>query len=168
MPQDLEMQRIVHPDDLRMAARDQQAEERELRATVVAALHLDEMGKDMSLQVIDFDDRLARGDSQSLGERGPHQQRAQQAGAARKGDGIDLVHRHFGPAERLRNDRQDILLVRPGSQFGNHTSILAVDLLGGHHVGEEVFVAQDGGRGVVAGRFDSEDNDCHRLKFAQK
>ena len=159
MAQNLEMKRTVHPHDLGVAARYEQAQERELGAAVVTPFHLHEMRQDMSLQVIDFDDRLGRGDGQTLGKRGPDQQRTQQAGSPRESNRIDIRQRHASLFQRLRHDRQDVLLVRPGRQFGDHTAIAPVDLLGGHHVGEEIFVAQHGGGSIVAGRFYTENKD---------
>ena len=134
-----------------MSARNKQTKEGELRTTVLPSLHFHEMREDMSLQMVHFDDRLARSGSQALGERRTDQERSQQAGAAGKSDGIHLVERHIGLTERFRNDRQDVLLVGTGSQFGDYAAITAVDLLGGHHVGEQIFVAQDGCGRVVAG-----------------
>ena len=127
--QDLEMQRVVHPYDLRVTARHKQAEERELRAAVVTAFHFHEVGENMPLQVVDLDDGFVGSDSQAFGERSTDQQRAQQARTARKGDGIDIGQRHAGLFQCFGHDRQDVLLVGPGCQFGNDAAIAPMDIL---------------------------------------
>ncbi len=155
MSQDLEVQRVIDPDDLGVAAGYEQAQEREVGTAVVPALDLYEMRKDMSLQMIDFDDGLVRGKGQSLGERGSDQERAEQARAARKGDGIHRVHVDAGHPQSFGNHWQDVLLVGAGSQFRNDAAIAPVNLLRSHHVGQQICVAKDGRRGVVTRRFDA-------------
>ena len=113
------------------------------------------MRQDMSLQVIDFDDGLFCGQCQTLGERGAHQQRAEQARSARKGDGIHVGHRDARHFQGFGDHRQDVLLVGAGGQLRDHAAIAAVHFLRSHHIGQQKGVAKDGRGGVVAGGFDA-------------
>ena len=86
----LHIERRIHAYDLRMPAADQQAEEREAGMGQFAVGQVDEVREDMPLQVVDLDHRDVVRHREPLGERYPDEQRTQQPGAAREGDGIDL------------------------------------------------------------------------------
>jgi len=92
---------------------------------------VDEMREDVSLQVIDLDHRDVAGDRQPLGERHAHEQRSDQSGAAREGDGVQLVGRDAGLPERRIHHGDDILLVGPRGQLGDHAAVLDVHGLRG-------------------------------------
>ena len=60
---------------------------------------VDEVREDMPLQVVDLDHRDVVRHREPLGERYPDEQRTQQPGAAREGDGIDLPDGEPGLSE---------------------------------------------------------------------
>ena len=68
LAEDFILQRAVDLDDLRIASRYEKTQIRELRLAVVRAFLLYEVGKYMSLKMIDFHKRLAERHGQSLGE----------------------------------------------------------------------------------------------------
>ena len=109
---DLHLQRRVHAYDLRVASADQQRQEREIGVGQPAVGQVDEVGEDVPLQVVDFDQRDVAGDGESLGEGDAHEQRSHQTRAAREGDGVDLRRRDARFAERRVDHRHDVLLVR--------------------------------------------------------
>ena len=123
----LHLERGVHPDNLRVSAADEQAEEREVGVGQLAVRQVEEVRKDVALEVVDLHHRDVVGDGEPLGERNAHEQRTQQAGAAREGDGIELVGRDAGLLERRIHHRNDVLLVGARGQLGNHASVLDVN-----------------------------------------
>ena len=102
----LHLERGVHPDNLRVSAADEQAEEREVGVGQLAVRQVEEVRKDVALEVVDLHHR---------------------AGAAREGDGIELVGRDAGLLERRIHHRNDVLLVGARGQLGNHASVLDVN-----------------------------------------
>ena len=100
--------------------------------------------------MIDLDQRNVACNGQSLGERGADQQRTEQTGTARKGYGIDFVGCYTGLFERGVDGRDDILLMRPRSEFGNDAAVLFVYRLRGYDTRQQSGVAQYGCRCVVA------------------
>ena len=152
---------VVYAHDLRVAARNEQAEEGKLRLPVLRAGHLHEVRKDMPLQVVDLDDGFTGSHRKPFGEGGSHQQRAQQARAAGESQRIHLLHPDTRLIQRLRYHRHDILLVRTRREFRHDAAVTAMHLLRGHLVGEQVFVADDGSGGVVTGGFNSENGQAH-------
>lgn len=149
------MQRTVHPHYLGVTARDQQSQERELRTAVLLALLPDEMREDMPLQMVDIHQRLVYGQRKSLGERHPHEQRAQEAGAAGISYRIYLLRSHPGLVQGLADHRHYILLMGAGCQFGHHPAVSAVHLLRGHHIGQQGLTPQHRCRRIVTRRFNS-------------
>ena len=142
---------------------EQQAEERESGVRQRAVLKVDEMRKYVSLKVIDLDHRDVVRDGKPLGERHAHQQRTQQSGAAREGDGVDLFGRQSGLLERRVHHGNDVLLVRPRSQFGDHAAVFDVDGLRGDDVRQQHVVAYHGGGCVVARGFDAQNSNIHAV-----
>ena len=63
----------VHPYDLRVSARHQQADKRECRLAVFFAFHSDKMGHHIRLQMIYIDQRYIERRGKTLGKRGPDQ-----------------------------------------------------------------------------------------------
>ena len=74
MPDDGHIGGRAYEDNLRIATRDEQAEEGELRAGVLLTILFDEVGKHMGVQVIDLDHRDAEGEGESLGEVRPDEE----------------------------------------------------------------------------------------------
>ena len=99
------------------------------------------------------------GHGQPLGERHPHQQRPQQAGTPRKGNGIHIVGRQTGILEGGIDHGNDVLLMGPRSQFGNHAAVLHVYGLRSDDIGEHSRAAQYGSRRVVTRGFDTQNDD---------
>ena len=164
LPQDFVLQGAVHLDDLRVAAGDQQAQVREGRLVHGLVRLPDEIRQDMALQVVHHHHRDVQRQGQRLGEGRAHQEGAQQARAAGEGDGGEVLRTHARLPQRLGDDRDDVLLVGAGRQFRHHAAEVLMDLLRGDDIGQQDAVAQDGRRGVVAGRFDAEDDVRHRLQ----
>ena len=160
---DLHFEGRIHAHDLRVAAAHEQAEERESGVRQRAVLKVDEMRKYVSLKVIDLDHRDVVRDGKPLGERHAHQQRTQQSGAAREGDGVDLFGRQSGLLERRVHHGNDVLLVRPRSQFGDHAAVFDVDGLRGDDVRQQHVVAYHGGGCVVARGFDAQNSNIHAV-----
>ena len=111
---DLHVERTVHFYDLGMSSADQQAEERKVGVRKLSVGQVQKVGEDVPLQMIDLHQRNVVGDRESFGERYAHQERSQQAGAARESDRVDLVDRHAGLFQGRIDYRDDILLVGPG------------------------------------------------------
>ena len=72
-----------------------------------------EMRKDVSLEMVDLDQRLAGRKSQSLGKRHSDQQGAQQSGSTRECDGIDIFHSDSRLFQGLVHNRHYVLLMCP-------------------------------------------------------
>ena len=158
---DLHIERRIHAYDLRMPAADQQAEEREAGMGQFAVGQVDEVREDMPLQVVDLDHRDVVRHREPLGERYPDEQRTQQPGAAREGDGVYLRDGKPGLSECRVDHRDDVLLVCPRSQFGDHAAVFYVHGLGGDHVRQQQVVADHGSRRIVARGFDAENCNIH-------
>ena len=123
---DLHVERGVHAHDLRMPAADEQAQEREVGVGQRTVREVDEVGEDVPLEVVDLDHRDVAGDGEALGERHAHEQRPDESGAAREGDGVDVGGREPGVAQGGIHHGNDVLLVGAGSQFGNHAAVFDV------------------------------------------
>ena len=158
---DLHPEGRVHTHDLRVPAADEQAEEREIGVRELPVGEVYEVREDMPLEVVDLDHRDVPGDRESLRERDADEERPHQSGAAGEGDGVDVVDRDSCLLERRVDHGDDVLLVGPGGQFGDDSSVFDVHGLGGDDVRQQDVVAQHGGGGVVAGGFDSENCDIH-------
>ena len=78
-----------------------------------------------------------------------------------EGDGIDLPDGEPGLSECRVDHRDEVLLVRPRSQFGDHAAVFYVHGLGGDHVRQQQVVADHGSRRIVARGFDAENCNIH-------
>ena len=136
-----------------MSSADQQAEERKVGVRKLSVGQVQKVGEDVPLQMIDLHQRNVVGDRESFGERYAHQKRSQQTGAAREGDGVDLVDGDAGLFQSCIDHRNDVLLMGSGGQFRNDTAVFLVHGLRSDYVRQECPVADDCGRSVVAGRF---------------
>ena len=158
---DLHFERGVHAHDLRVAAAHQETQERKVRMGQRAVPKVDEVREDVPLKVVDFDHRDVAGDRKPLGERHAHEQRSDQPRAAREGDGVDPVGGDARLLERRVHDGDDVLLVGPRGQFGDHAAVFDVNRLRGDDVRQQDVVAEHGGRGVVTRGFDAENCNIH-------
>ena len=111
---------------------------------------VDEVRKDMPLQVIDLHHGYVFCDGQAFGEGCADQQRTQKPGAAGVCDGIDIVRRNAGVAECRIHYGNDVLLVGARGQFGYYASVFYVNGLRGDYIGKQHSAAQYGCRSVVA------------------
>ena len=98
---------------------------------------------------------------QSLGERfgvgDADEQCADQAGALRDADGVDVLEREVGFAESFADYRDDLPEMFARSEFRHDAAVLAVNIdLRSDNAGENfAAVGHDGGSRFVAGRFDA-------------
>ena len=138
----------VDLDNLAVAATDEQAQVGELRHRSLGVF-LNEVGQHMAVQVVDIHQRYVERQSEPLGKRGADVERARQARAAREGDGVDVLAADARLADGLAHNGDNVLLVGPGCQFGDHATIGLMDLLAGNDITQQHGVAQHGSRRVV-------------------
>ena len=162
LTQDFVLERAVDLDDLRIAAGNQQAQVGESGLVNRLVRLPDEIRQDMALQMVHHHHGDIQRQGQRLGEGRAHQEGAQQARAAGEGNGGEVRRRDARLPQRLGDDRDDVLLVGAGRQLRHHAAEVLVDLLRSDDIRQQDAVAEDGRRGVVAGRFDAEDNVRHR------
>lgn len=107
--------------DLRVPARDRQAQERKARRR-----RREEVRQDVRLHVVDVDERDAEAERKTLGKTGPDQQGAQQARPACEGHGLQRPLIDLRLRERGRDHAQDLLLVQARGQFRHDAAVLGV------------------------------------------
>ena len=90
------------------------------------------------------------GDGETLGERGADEQRPQQTRSAGEGDGTQFGLVDTGPFDGFGDNRHNVLLMGPRSQFGHYASVCFMDGLTGYHVGKHHPIADDSCRRIVA------------------
>ena len=97
---------------------------------------------------------------QGLGGREPDEQRADQAGALRHGDRVDIGERRARLAERGLDDGHDELEVAPRGDLGHDAAEarVQVGLRRADAPRDAAVAAHDGRAGVVAGGLDREDH----------
>ena len=122
---------------------------------------VEEVRKDMSLQMVDLDHRDVVRQGESFGEGHAHEQRTEQSRTACEGDGIQFVGGDAGLLERRVDHRDDVLLVCTRGQFGDHPAVFHMHGLRGDDVRQQRRVADDGRRRIVARRLDAEDGYIH-------
>ena len=95
-------------------------------------------GEQMSLQMVDADQRQAGGRGERLRHLHPDQQRADQPRAAGHGDAGQIAQLAAGATERFVRHRQRALQVVARGELRHHAPILRVEGgLGVHHVRED-------------------------------
>lgn len=165
LSQDFEIIVCVDTYDLRVAAADEQTEEGVGGIVVYFVGCVDEVGENMSVQVVDFDEGDAECGSQALGKAHADEKAAHQTGAEGDGHGGEIALLYAGLFQRGVYHRDDVLLVGAAGQFGYHAAILFVYGLRSGDIAEEDTIAHHGSRSVVATRFDGEQDDglilCH-------
>jgi hypothetical protein len=118
---------ILGDQELAVPARDEKQQER--KGDIVG-----EPGRQrMAFEVVDRDQRLARDRRHGLGRRQPDHDAADQAGARRRGDGIEVREVEPRLAQRLFDQEVDGLDMRARSDFGNDAAIGAMTVELGQH-----------------------------------
>jgi hypothetical protein len=157
LPKDSHAVRRIYTGNLGVSAGNKEAKVRKSGRSMGNTGLPDEVSEDVRLQVIYGYEGAAQGEGQPLGEGCADEEGSHQSGAESDGNGKEVGAADGGLPEGFGNNGEDILLVRTGGQFGDDAAVSAVYVLGGGYVGEEEVVAEDGCRGVVAGRFYAED-----------
>ena len=144
-----------------MAARYEQRHERQRRGRL-----FQHRRKQVSLQVMNTDNRQAGSKSEAPGHRGRNHERTNKARPLCIGDAIELLERNPGFPEDLSDHGQQFPDMVPGRELGydaaevSVNSELAVDLVRQ----ETTSVVEHGDAGFVAGSFDAEDTHGLRLQ----
>jgi hypothetical protein len=139
----------------RVAATGDQAEEGRLER-----VGLEEVGGDVTLQMVDRDQRQATGSGNCLGRADPDQERPDQARPGGGGNGVDLVQRHPRLPQRRLDHRRGQLQVVTRRHLRHHSpEPLVGGGLGGDQVAEDPRAVEDGGAGVVATRLYRQQQD---------
>src|SRR4051794_32014581 len=111
------------------------------------------------VEVVDRRERQAPGGGQRLGRRDTDQKGADEPGAARHGNPVDVVERCAGLLERVRDDRVDQLEVPARGDLRYDPPVTSMqEALGGDYVRPDLAGGRhDRGACVVAARLDAED-----------
>ena len=147
-----------------VAARDQAGHKGRLQVG-----RLEEVGKEVTLQVVDRDQGQVGTRAEALGKGDAHDQRAHEAGTRRHADGGE-VGRHERVAAKIGARLRHGLLVHADNRLGvlaardlgHHTAEARVEVnLRRDHVCTDVALAVDHGHGrLVTGGLDGEDQRC--------
>ena len=121
-------------------------------------------GVDVAFQVIHPDERQAVRPRQRLRERAAHQEGADEAGAVRHRDPVQIGQSETRLVERTLDDGHDHLEMAARRELGYDAAVRGVDgVLGGDDARTHAAaVLEDGRRGLIAGALDPE-ND-HRAE----
>jgi hypothetical protein len=116
--------------------------------------------------MVDGDEREPARPGQRLRGRDADEQGADEAGALRDSDALDLSQLRAGLLQRAPDRREKQLEVMAGRDFRDDTSVLRVQLgLRRDDVGEEAPLVGDERRSrLVAGRLDAEDHAVARSR----
>ena len=149
-----------HQEQLRVATRDQQRQDREVRLLAGFCIsRCQPIGIEMRFEMVDTNQRDRTRVRDRFGEIRADQQRTGQARSARHRYGVDLVESDPGLFEGFLDHRDDGRELRAGCQLGHDAAMGPMQLdLRRHDIGPDVApIAHDRGGGFVAGRFDTED-----------
>ena len=154
----------LDPDELGVAARHHQSVEREIRRKRGLAGRAQERREEVTLQMVDRDERDSAREGERLAGREPDEKRADQPGPGGRRDQIDLLDRRVSLGERLLEGDREVLEVRAGRDLGNDAAVRSVrGELRGDDVREHAAVpVEDRNGGLVAGSFDAEDEHGFR------
>ena len=113
---------------------------------------------DVAFKMVDGDEGQVGGEGKRFGVGDAHQKRSGEARAAGNGDRVEIGQRDAGLAEGGADDRDDGAQMLAAGQLGDHSAIAGVSgNLRSNHGTERVGAAlDDGGRGLVAGGFDTQ------------
>lgn len=123
---------------------------------VVLAWFVNEIGEDVCLQVVHFDERNVESLCKTLGEGRADKEGTHQARSARERHGIELIGGDVRLLECHHHGWHDVLLVSAGCQFRHHAAVEFVHFLGSGDLAEEQSALEYGSGCVVAGRFNGE------------
>src|SRR5919198_974117 len=138
----------------RVAAAREQAEEGRLQR-----LRLEVESGDVPVQVVYGGERQATPEGDPLGSRDADEEGADQSGAGRDGDELDVVEPRAGGVERVADDVRDELEVPPRGDLRDDTAGPRVQVrLRGDDVRTDMAVHDDRGGRLVAGRLDPQDH----------
>ena len=151
---------VLHLDDVAVAARGHQAQERRFQLGVGQV-----EGRNVAPQVMDRHQGFAGRVGQPLGKVDPHQHRPDQARGKGDRHRVHLVDGAAGVGQGLVHRGTDVFTVPPAGNFGHHAAIESLFLdTGGDDVAfQHPAVLDQGGRRLVTGGFDSQYNHCSRL-----
>ena len=146
---------LLDVEQQRVAAAREQTRERWLEGG-----GLEEERRHVPVQVIDGDERQPPRPGERLGSREPDEQRADQPGAGRDGDGVDVVERGPRLLERLADHRRDQLEMPARGDLRDDPPVFRVQFgLRGHDVGTNLTAGGDDSRGCLVTRgLDPEDH----------
>ena len=108
------------------------------------------MGQNVSLQMVHLNHGNVQRTGESFGKRYAHQERAHQAGTACKSHRAELSGINSCPFQRSIHHGDDVLLMSATGKFRNHSAVLLMNLLAGHHIGQKFTVADYCSRRVIA------------------
>lgn len=105
---------------------------------------------------------------QRLGISDADEQRADEAGALRNADGVDVVKLEVRFGERFAHNGDDLPKVFARGEFGNDAAILPMDInLRRDDAGKDFAAVGNNGRSrFVAGRFNAKDTSAHEQILA--
>lgn len=109
------------------------------------------MGQYVSLHMIHSHKGNSQGNGERFGEGGAYEQRAQKPRALGESDAIQHVFLDPCLFQGLVHNRNDIFLMCPGGQFGNHSAIVGMNLLTGYDIGQNHVVLKHCGARLIAG-----------------
>ena len=125
---------------------------------------LHEDGEDVTLKVVDGEERFVEGEGEGFGVGNADEQGAGEAGAGGDGDGVEVLEGEAGLLEGgagdgLADDGDDVAEVLAAGKLGDDAAVEGVEVdLAGDNGREGVgAMANDGGGGLVAGGFNAED-----------
>ena len=142
----------VNLDQLGVAARDQQCHEGKGRRLV-----LEHGSEQVSFHMVNAEHRNAECAGHAVGGAGADHQRADQPGACRVGDGVQLGAFELCSREHLVDQRQQAPGMVARGEFRHHTAVVRVHRhLAMQRIGQQAAVGVvKGDAGLVAGGFDA-------------
>ena len=126
---------------MRVAAGDDEGQEREFHRGLGAIARLHQDGVDMAFEVVDRDQRLVEAEGEGLGVGDADQQRTGEARAFGYGNGVEVGEgdwipgRSAGAGHRLADDGDDVAKVFAGCEFRDDAAVVGVE---GHLRGHDV------------------------------
>ena len=112
-----------------------------------------EMGQYVSLHVVHCHKRYPQGNGKRFGKGSSYKQRAKKTRTFGESYAIQVLFSDTGPFKCLIHNGNYVFLMRPRSQFGNHSAIVGMDLLAGDHIRQDQVVLQHSCTGFIAGGF---------------
>ena len=112
----------------------------------------------MATDVVDPDERDVEPVGKSLCKGEPHKERAQKPCPVGNGDGIELLLFYARRFQGAFDDKVDGVRMGAGGDLRHDAPVQRLDVGGGSDlIGQKPPARNDGGGGLIAGRFDPED-----------